>query len=65
LVLVRPVLPYDALMAEADVRVVNSVGDADYGFICGLQDDQHFTALEISEDGYFTIWKQLGDDILP
>jgi hypothetical protein len=53
---------YDALMAEADVRVAKSVGDADYGFICGLQDDQHFTALEISEDGYFTIWKQLGDD---
>ena len=56
--------PYDVLMAEADVRVVNSVGDADYGFICGLQDDQHFTALEISEDGYFTIWKQLGDDYI-
>lgn len=55
---------YDALMAEADVRVVKSVGDADYGFVCGLQDDQHFTALEISEDGYFTIWKQAGDDFV-
>ncbi len=53
---------YDALMAEADVRVVKSVGDADYGFVCGLQDDQNFTALEISEDGYFTIWKQAGDE---
>jgi len=56
--------PYDTLMAEADVRVLNSVGDADYGFICGLQDDQNFTALEISEDGYFTIWKQVGDDYI-
>ncbi len=56
--------PYDTLMAEADVRVVNSVGDADYGFICGLQDDQNFTALEISEDGYFTIWKQVGEEYL-
>ena len=55
---------YDALMAEADVRVVQSVGDADYGFICGLQDDQNFTALEISEDGYFTIWKQVGEDFV-
>jgi len=54
--------PYDALMAEADVRVVKSVGDADYGFVCGMQDDQNFTALEISEDGYFTIWKQVGDE---
>ena len=55
---------YDALMAEADVRVVNSVGDADYGFVCGLQNDQNFTALEISEDGYFTFWKQAGDDFI-
>ena len=55
---------YDALMAEADVRVVKSVGDADYGFVCGLQDDQNFTALEISEDGYFTIWKQVGDNFV-
>ena len=55
---------YDALMAEADVRVVKSVGYADYGFICGLQDDQNFTALEISEDGYFTFWKQVGDDLI-
>jgi len=54
--------PYDALMAEADVRVVKSVGDADYGFVCGMQDDKNFTALEISEDGYFTIWKQVGDE---
>lgn len=53
---------YDALMAEADARVVNSAGDADYGFVCGVQDDQHFTALEISEDGYFIIWKQVGED---
>ena len=55
---------YEALMAEADVRVVNSVGDADYGFVCGLQNDQNFTALEISEDGYFTFWKQAGDDFI-
>jgi len=55
---------YDALMAEADLRVVKPVGDADYGFVCGLQDDQNFTALEISEDGYFTIWKQVGDDFV-
>ncbi|HPR35777.1 MAG TPA: serine protease [Anaerolineaceae bacterium] len=53
---------YDALMAEADVRVVKSVGDADYGFVCGMQGDEHFVALEISEDGYFTIWKQAGEE---
>ena len=56
---------YDALLAEVDVRVVNPVGDADFGFICGLQDNENFTALEISEDGYFIIWKQMGSEYLP
>ncbi len=53
---------YDPIVIEADVRVVESVGDADYGFICGLVDNEHFYVLEISEDGYYTIWKQDGKD---
>lgn len=53
---------YDNLMLEADARVLQNTGDSDFGFICGVTDDSHFTVLEISEDGYFTIWKQLGDD---
>jgi len=54
---------YDPIILEADVRVVESVGDADYGFICGLVDNDHFYVLEISEDGYYTIWKQDGQDV--
>lgn len=53
---------YDPIVIEADVRVVESVGDADYGFICGLVDNEHFYVLEISEDGYYTIWKQNGQE---
>jgi len=53
---------YDPIVIEADVRVVESVGDADYGFICGLVDNEHFYVLEISEDGYYTIWKQDGQE---
>ena len=53
---------YDPIVIEADVRVVESVGDADYGFICGLVDSEHFYVLEISEDGYYTIWKQDGKE---
>lgn len=55
---------YDNLMAEVDARVVNRAGDGDFGFVCGLQDSDHFTALEISEDGYFSIWKQNGSEFL-
>lgn len=54
---------YDPIVIEADVRVVDSVGDADYGFICGLVDNQNFYGLEISEDGYFTIWHQAGSEV--
>lgn len=53
---------YDPIVIEADVRVVESVGNADYGFICGLVDNDHFYVLEISEDGYYTIWKQVGQE---
>ncbi len=53
---------YDNLMAEVDVRVIHPAGDGDFGFICGLQDNEHFTALEISEDGYYSIWKQVGSE---
>lgn len=53
---------YDSIVIEADLRVVESVGDADFGFICGLKDD-NFTILEISEDGYYSIWKQKGDEV--
>jgi S1-C subfamily serine protease len=52
---------YDPIIIEADVRVVNSVGNADYGFVCGLVDKEHYYALEISEDGYYSIWKQDGE----
>lgn len=54
---------YDPIVIEADVRVVDSVGDADFGFICGLVDNENFYILEISEDGYYTIWKQSGQEV--
>ncbi len=55
---------YDNVILAAEAWVINSVGDADFGFICGLQDNEHFTVLEISEDGYFTIWKQVGPEFV-
>ena len=54
---------YDPIVIEADVRVVDSVGDADFGFICGLVDNENFYILEISEDGYYSIWKQSGQEV--
>lgn len=52
---------YNNISIEADLRVANGVGDADFGFICGANDNGHY-GLEISEDGYFTIWKQFNNN---
>ncbi|MFZ3069608.1 MAG: serine protease [Anaerolineaceae bacterium] len=52
---------YAEIVLTVDARVIESVGDADFGFVCGLQDNAHFTVLEISEDGYYSFWKQDGD----
>jgi len=38
-------------------RVDTSVGDGDFGLICRYQDQDNFYGLEISEDGYTSIWK--------
>lgn len=48
---------YDSLLMVVNAQVLNPVRDGDFGFICGMRDSENFTALEISEDGYYTIWK--------
>lgn len=48
---------YPSLIMATDIAVTNPVGDAEFGFICGLRDLENFTALNISEDGYYGIWK--------
>lgn len=48
---------YDRKDLVTHTQVLNPAGDGDYGFICGVVDDDNFTALEISEDGYYIIWK--------
>ncbi len=52
----------DNVILGVNLRVIRSVGDSDFGFVCGLKDNNNFTVLEISEDGYFTIWKYVNDE---
>jgi S1-C subfamily serine protease len=53
---------YDNLIMSVDAKVVDPAGDGDFGFICGAKDTEHFWVLEISEDGYYSIWRQNGDE---
>jgi len=53
---------YDSLIMAAEPEILNSAGDGDFGFVCGYEDADNFTALEISEDGYYSIWKYENED---
>ncbi|KPL78702.1 hypothetical protein ADN00_05500 [Ornatilinea apprima] len=48
-----------------DANVLNPTGVGDYGLICRYVDNQNFYGLEISEDGYFIIYKYLNGEYFP
>lgn len=45
------------VVITVDVRAQRSNGTGDFGVLCRYQDEDNFYALEVSEDGYFAIWK--------
>jgi S1-C subfamily serine protease len=47
-----------------DISVINPAFDGDFGFICSYQDDNNFIGLEISEDGFYTIWAYENDQYI-
>ena len=55
---------YEAMSISATAQVLAGSGDGDFGLICGMLDGQHFTSLEVSEDGYFSIWKRSGSQTI-
>lgn len=42
---------------SVDAHVQQATGVGDFGFLCRIQDENNFYAMEVSEDGYFAIWK--------
>ena len=48
-----------------DTRIISPTGVGDYGLICRYQDNQNFYGLEISEDGYFIIYKYVAGEYFP
>ena len=56
---------YDDLIVSVDTRVVNPTGVGDYGMILRFRIDSNYYAFEVSEDGYFSIWKTVeGENIM-
>jgi hypothetical protein len=52
---------YNSALMVTNAQVLNPVGDGDFGFVCGMENSENFTALEVSEDGYYAIWKYEND----
>jgi S1-C subfamily serine protease len=48
---------FSDVVITVDVRSERSDGTGDFGVLCRYQDEDNFYALEVSEDGYFAIWK--------
>lgn len=48
---------YSNIIMVVDAQVTQRAGDGEFGFVCDVQDNEDFTALEITEDGYAAIWK--------
>jgi S1-C subfamily serine protease len=53
---------YSDVVIEVDTRVVQPAGDGDFGIICRFVDNENFYGLEISEDGYYSIWKWVNNE---
>ncbi len=55
---------YSEIAMLAEVQLLNQVSDGEAGFVCGYQDNENFTILEVSEDSYYTIWKYQDDEYI-
>jgi len=53
---------YNNVVMVVDVTVIEAAGDGDFGFICGYQNPDNFTGLEVSEDGYFLVYKYVNNE---
>jgi V8-like Glu-specific endopeptidase len=53
---------YESMILVVNADVAYPAGDGDFGFICGLQDAENFIGLEVSEDGYYVIYKYVNDE---
>ena len=60
-----PAFNFTDVILEVDARVITAAGDGDFGLICRYQDNQNFYGMEISEDGYYTVWKMIDGETIP
>jgi len=47
---------HSTVVLMVDFNVLQATGVGDLGFVCGYVNDENYNVLEISEDGYYSIW---------
>lgn len=52
------------VVINVDVNIEQPSFDGDVGILCRYQDSDNHYALEISEDGYFSIWKRVDGELI-
>ncbi len=52
------------VVVRVDAQLFAPTGVGDFGLVCRYLDENNFYALEVSEDGYFSIWKRLDGEFV-
>lgn len=55
---------FSDVIVDVDARIITAAGDGDFGLICHYQDNDNFYGLEISEDGYYAVWKMVNGELI-
>lgn len=55
----NPYQSFGDVAVGVNAQVFQSTGQGDFGILCHYQDVDNFYALEVSEDGFFAIWKRM------
>jgi hypothetical protein len=50
--------PFADVRLDVNIAVDTPTGEGDYGALCRYSDAKNYYAMEVSEDGYYSIWKK-------
>ncbi len=56
---------FSDVILDVDAGLVTAANDGDFGLLCRYQDNQNFYGMEISEDGYYAVWKMINGEYIP
>jgi hypothetical protein len=54
---------YANITINVDVNIEQAAHDGDIGVLCRYEDADNHYALEVSEDGYYSIWKRVNGEV--